>query len=395
MSKELLDRSLALFGSIIFFFNLPPFFLWELGVFGYWLLLAVFFILGLYRCERINHNDLIIISLFIMIYFLNSVSSFGIFRPNLLTLLSVSVFCILPPRTKEFVFRGIILTYVLINIISIPCYILTILGVDLPTTIIEPANEYKNGYYINHLFSLSYSDTVVNGFHRYQSVFDEPGVIGSLSMLIIAMTHGKVNFKFSRIIALVSGVISFSFAFYILMIVYLLFRTLSENRYLLKVLIVVPILILILMPHYESLKQEIPMVDKMEYRFGLLIDGSEKVSNRTSGVFEKSYSSFFNSVDVILGRGEGAASKVDPTGNSFKYYIYDNGLVSFFLVNIIIIYYSLLKNPDKWNGLLVFIIASLFLLQRSNYVSLWFLMLLIGFSSNSESLLKNSGNNQK
>ncbi|MGR5116742.1 hypothetical protein [Photobacterium damselae] len=381
MLKISLDKITVVLATIIFIFNIPPFFLWNIPVIFYWTLLFSFWLVAFTRCKKINKNEIIVIFIFIFIFILNSISLYDISRPNILTLISISIIIALPLCVKRNVFKSIVYLYTAINILSMLCYFFVFFGGDLPTVIIEPLNQFKNGDYTNHLFTLSYSDTVINSYFRYQAIFDEPGVVGSLSMLIIVMTNNRKGFFIPRLIALLSGIISFSFAFYILLIIYILYKSLFKIKHLTRFLCIVIALILIIVPNYDYLKNEIPMINKMDYRFSLLLAGSDKVSNRTSDIFESHFDEFINTKDIILGMGDGAASKVDPEGNSFKYYLYDNGLISFVAINLLLIFYCIVISNNKSDGLLVFIIISLFLLQRSNYVSLWFLILIITHTS--------------
>jgi hypothetical protein len=381
MLKIQLDKILAILGSIVFFFNIPPFFLWHINFAIYWCFLLIFLFSSMFKFKAIDTSQLVIIILFILLHALNSVSLQGVSMPSIVTLITICAIIVLPIKTKKDIFKSIVLTFTVINLVSIPFYILAVLGSNLPSVIIEPLNPVKTGFYLNYLFTLSYSDHIVNGFFRYQSIFDEPGVVGSLSMLIIVMTDGKNGYRVSRFVALLSGVLSFSFAFYILLFVYIGYNGLFKHKSRVKLLFIIPILISVSVPFYSVISEEVPMVKTMENRFSLLMNGPEKASNRTSSTFDKAFYDFLNSNDIYLGAGKHAASKLDPAGNSFKYYIYDYGVISFILINFIILFYCFLSNSNKVTGALVVIIVSLFLLQRSNYISLWFVMLFVCFAS--------------
>ena len=110
--------------------------------------------------------------------------------------------------------------YVVTLSLSFLCVLLIVIGVSLPSQIIQPLNEFKNYNYIAYPFLvIPFGEDSI----RFNSVFDEPGVVGTLSFLFLLIE--QVNLKrIGNIIIFVAGVLSFSLFFYLGLGLYLIFR---------------------------------------------------------------------------------------------------------------------------------------------------------------------------
>jgi len=137
------------------------------------------------------------------------------------------------PFTKEkyflAVYQWFVRIYSIIMLISMFVWVLTLLGIIRPIGIISPLNDIKVHQY--YLYPFLVQPTAFSSFSsifdlvRFCSVFDEAGVVGTISLLILFINQFNLKNKIN-IIVLLSGLISLSLAFYIGLIVLLLSQSL-------------------------------------------------------------------------------------------------------------------------------------------------------------------------
>lgn len=153
---------------------------------------------------------------------------------------SISVFILyipllfIPFSTKYFtnkVYNHFLSIYTSILGVSLLIYILSLVGLIHPYTTILPLNSVKSGYYNVYPLLVSFS----NNF-RFFGPFDEPGVVGTLSGMLICLE--KLNFRSKRVwILFLTGVFSLSFFFYLLVGSYMLIDFAIKQRSLKKTII--------------------------------------------------------------------------------------------------------------------------------------------------------------
>lgn len=116
--------------------------------------------------------------------------------------------------------------YVAIISISLGVYVLALTGIISPIKTIPPLNELKSINYNVYPFLVSPSGAPVR---RFFGPFDEPGVVGTISGIFLCIE--KISFKNKRsLILLISGLVSLSFFFYILIGVYFSLYYLERRR---------------------------------------------------------------------------------------------------------------------------------------------------------------------
>ena len=115
--------------------------------------------------------------------------------------------------------------YVIIMTISLLSMILVESGVPLRGVQILPLNDLKSAFYIAYPF---YVKEALSTSPRFFGVFDEPGVVGTMSLLLLFIE--KFNFKrIGNWILLVSGLLSLSLFFYLALGLLLIIRLFSNN----------------------------------------------------------------------------------------------------------------------------------------------------------------------
>ena len=86
--------------------------------------------------------------------------------------------------------------------------------------------------------------------YRFQSIADEPGGVGTTCAFLLFLTSGNKIYKYQYIIFWIAGLISFSFAFYIMAAFHLLFST--SNRKTIIYILFVSILAMVLNYYFSD-----------------------------------------------------------------------------------------------------------------------------------------------
>ena len=134
--------------------------------------------------------------------------------------------CIMYEEDKAKLFDYLLKIFVVIVLPGMIYYIITvILGIDIPFSVLESDQNGKtiNGvYYELRPMGLIMKNRWVSRMPRYTGVFDEPGVVGTFAGLFLATIVKSKKYRVLRWIVLLEGLLSFSFAFYIFLLIMLL-----------------------------------------------------------------------------------------------------------------------------------------------------------------------------
>ena len=269
-------------------------------------------------------------------------------------------------------------------------YLLLSLGVSLPSTIIQPMNELKisNGHYYSQYFcSVFYNEGIVRSFC---GMMDEPGVIGTFcGLLIIPRTlfNGFRYFKNKAnildIVIIISGVVSLSKAFVLIMVFVVFYRLLMTKNYKGALGIIVSVLIVIISLNIET--DFTPLVEIQR-----IYEVSQQTHTlqmfRTTKSFDSEFLNFMHGdlKYVLFGHGYMSSQLVDAFFGSaeIRMLIYDIGFVGTFIVILWIIEATKSTMRYKvsllsWQFMLLFAFI-LSMCQRQYVTTLDYIVLLIG-----------------
>ena len=270
-------------------------------------------------------------------------------------------------------------------------YVLKWAGFDLSsgTLISNNALKVAAGQY----YSISPLGVVLNkstGFD-YCGVFDESGCLGTYTALVfIACNETVLNnsriFRLSKILLIIEGVVTFSLAFYLLMIVYLVYLCVVGHRWRALVAILVGIAVLYLVMNVQIQSET---VLRFQQRVMAFFDDGAVMNNRQSVNADVKMLDFFNSkyIDVqLFGYGSNAfalwqlANGVD--GCSLYYYLYDRGYVGMFLYFLTVVSIYIFAAPKRSRNIVFLVVFALSAYQRPEiYSSIYMLLLVVGAST--------------
>lgn len=221
--KSLLSKNnvLPLFLALLLFLKCRPYFVWDWNELVLASLSFFIALIALLKIDIKDKNRIIAFSVLLFAYFLISLIRGA--RMGAIIYISLAF---IPFMKYDFFmkvyesFKSILTIVFTLSLVSL---ILVLSGVLTPSGIIGALNDLKDYAYIQY-FMLVIPTHVSDTFARFCSVFDEPGVVGTMcSLLLIAEDF---SFKDKRnIVFLVAGMLSFSLFFYMIVVVYLLLRS--------------------------------------------------------------------------------------------------------------------------------------------------------------------------
>lgn len=189
---------------------------------------------------------------------------------------------------------------------------------------------------------------------RFYSLFDEPGVLGTISAFIL--WGNQYNFKDKRnIIILIGSFFTFSMAFYILTIVgFFISSKINLKKKILYLLFIVSFIYVM----FILLKDNVAFQQSVIYRFTNMEETG--VDSRSTYEINRIWHNFISSNDIFLGYGkEEFIDKIGGISSSYKNFIMRYGIFGFLV--LIYSYYKLSVRHSRiiLATLLIFILSFL------------------------------------
>jgi ABC-type multidrug transport system fused ATPase/permease subunit len=159
-------------------------------------------------------------------------------RSNLFGMLAFFLFSIIPFMSRSFTkatYRYFKNIYVLVLFIGLLVWILVFLKLPVPHGIIPPMNTLKDYYFdsypllvIPHTFHITI-ESIYASF-RFCGPFEEPGVVGTISLLILLVEDFNLKDK-KNIVLLLTGLLSFSIFFYVASFMFALYYMVFNRKW--------------------------------------------------------------------------------------------------------------------------------------------------------------------
>lgn len=201
--------------------------------------------------------------------------------------------------------------------------------------IMPPLNEIKDYTYSKYLFMVS--PNIVELFPRFCGYFDEPGVIGTFSGVLLCLNSYNLKSKVN-IPIFIAGVVSFSLYFVVISILYLFYSIIvSQKRVFLKLLVVIGVLlgiITFISLKYEDSPVKTLVLDRLKYDEYKGFQGN----NRSGRGFDLWYSQYKQSSAYLVGIGKRKSELgINEGGASYKDIIVTQGLIGFLLYMVVVL----------------------------------------------------------
>lgn len=339
--------------TLIFFYSVQPWFLWRMNIIQT-IFLFFYFILSIAKLKYKKFANISIITIFFFLYFiifyLNKL--FEIYSPLAFSFVFLFFFLNETKETLQKTFNTISNILAIIFTISLVFYLLHFI-ITFPYFKIAGRSVIAD-FYNNYIFNL---EPTGGGDLRFRSIFDEPGIVGTISSFILF--GNKYNFKINRnIIILIAGLFSMSLFFYLSTALFLIIFHIKSLK---KLVLIFAILI----AGTTIISKNKILNDLILTRLVFSNEKGISGNNRTNVDWDHEYASFLKSDDFLWGRGKGAfdTNIYNRAVASYQSIIFDYGLIG--MIIIIIFYFIIFMNYSNLkSSLLMSLLLVLSLYQR-------------------------------
>lgn len=203
--------------ALLFFLSLEPSITWSINKFFILCPLIIVLFLNIDISNKTNKR------LFVIFFLLLSIIPIS-HNNSLFGFLFYTTVVVVPFLKKSFaintyqIFKKL---YAIITGLSIIVWVMAIImQLNIPYSIIDPLNDLKDYSYRSYPFLVAPTFTLdVSSMFRFHCVFDEPGAVGTYCLLFLFIEGFNIK-KWDNIIILVAGMISFSFFFFLSLIIF-------------------------------------------------------------------------------------------------------------------------------------------------------------------------------
>lgn len=262
-------------------------------------------------------------------------------------------FALLKEEDRYYIAEGFIKVFVFLLKIGIPIYFLiNIIGIP-PLFSIQRGEVGIGRVYDNYLLFYWTRYGVEN---RFSSIFDEPGVVGTIAIIILFYYREMLSRK-DFIVLFISGLLSFSLFFMIVALPVLYFsnlRSLPKQAVVFKVVFVFfffAFAYLLLVFGARSTKNDPLLANKVYHRFEWQDDWIVGVvNNRDATVkgFESEYMDFVNSANTQTMVGKGKDYMLKEYGGStlsYRVFVLERGiLITIYILGLYMSFHSWRRN---------------------------------------------------
>lgn len=358
-------NKVALLLAILFFVRIRPYYLWSVEDIVRPLCAILIMGMSVMNFSRKKHSSLIF-TLLVLAYFWATLFVDG---SPIITVLNFVGFAFIPLIKKKLIldtygyFKKIFCIVLFLCIVN---YLLSVLGMSINLGTMTYENGPQTITFIKQPF---YIQSVEQSYAlpRFNGIFDEPGVIGTICGLMLLCERMNFQNKYNRIL-LVGGLLSLSFYFIITLFFGLfLFSERSKNKW--KWVFILTVLAIV--------SYQIPQVyDSIWARFEWNAESGTIVGdNRHDQGFMNFWDSIKGTPLMITGVGSLVAGEYIGSSASMLVVIAKHGLL--FVVPIItafiIMAYREFSDKKMWAAFVVFFILTLY--QRPGFYSTYSLAL--------------------
>jgi hypothetical protein len=231
-SRVIVNKGAAFVAGLLLYCLSAPYFCWSIigNPYGNFLLGTILAFLFFINKVSFSLRERWLFIAFIAILILYwQTSGYNIFFFLLFTPVLMMPFCRDSFANKAYQYFFTI--YSVVMAISIIEYVLAVPGIISPLFTIPPLNEIKGDVYKVYFTMVTMEERPV----RFCGAYDEPGVVGTMSALLLAKE--SFNFKDKRVIvAFLAGLISFSLFFYVAVFICWLINILRKKKPLVAIL---------------------------------------------------------------------------------------------------------------------------------------------------------------
>lgn len=342
----------AIFLSMTAFINVryEPM-LGNLSILYTYLTTIIFLIYLLYTKKLIFHDLYLIAVPCIYLLFLIS-NTYGGYNGYYLTAFILSCsFLLSPKEIKIRIFKYYYYIVLVTTAISILVYVFYVLNINIGFEEVDYYRDYGTGIdkYIKWFILAIYKH---GNEIRLCGLFNEPGKLGTYLALLYIIKGANAP-KFEKFILLIGGILSTSFSFFVLILIYYFAKLFMFNKKLTILISLILVSFLLIAPSIDFHNQTL---NSFFSRFELTESSFLLGNNRTNKEFDVAFDELLKSNEVLFGKGFNSVNQIENAiVSSYKSIIYEFGIVGF-LVLIATYIYTGIRLSNKSQHSIIFIV---------------------------------------
>lgn len=390
MTKSDVTKVFVFLLALMSFLFLSPYFLWttyplsDPFLLFYKLIQIMVVAIGLYYFifySKPGKNDVIFAVFILLIYFGLNLriykSGIHLDAGTVIKGIILSYLFLLNAKEKRMAFDIFKWIFAVSLIPAILIFTADLLRAEIPYTILQPVEiekVNKDMWFRQYPLAVVIDASYYKGnIRRLCGMFNEPGVVGTLSALLLCADQFRLKHKLINKIVLLGGIFSFSLAFFLLSVAYL---TLFYAFKSIKKLFAAGAALIILLASLHFLFPDNYFLNV--YIFDRIKITSEGLSgnNRTSSEFDQFYSDFWKEDNVIFGEGKGYGSGYSTS--SYKTVITSNGVWGIGVILLFLFSYTIVYSKREtipWFFLAAYLLS---FYQRPDIINCTYLLLICG-----------------
>lgn len=341
------NKSSSIISAIILFYMSQPYFVWSPILQNLYLrILLVFILAGLFFMNKkaFNKSD----KFLLVFFFFVAIVYWATSGNNIFFFVAFFPVVLLPFADKDFsskVFDVFLKIYCVFISLALISWLLSLVGAISPYKMIPPLNPLKPGNYYVFPFMVSEHNPV----ERFFGVYDEPGVVGTISALMLCINNLDMK-KRSSWILLISGLCSQSLFFYIILGLYAIGYAMTVSKKLsTKIFWIAAIMVgVFAITRIPALQERI--TERLEWDES---KGSFAGDNRINANVLDIYVGQLHGSTLLWGIPDKSGFMEDAEGaSSIWLVIIVNGVVFVFLYVLFFILLAISRNSNVWRVVL-------------------------------------------
>ena len=261
----------------------------------------------------------------------------------------------------------------IISLAGIVIYFSYIFHLSLPYRIVPYYEMGGADRYVDYTFGYLY---IMKDMVRLCGLFNEPGYFGTIIALTLCAEQINLKKK-TNIILFIAGCLTFSLAFIMIILGYIILLTYKKP----KLFLFLVILFLSWFWIIPDIKTDIVGLGTIINRL-TIVDGKLLGNNRQSDALLQLYETWKSSNHLIWGYGGGYVKSQllgkSPIGSSLRLYLINYGVAGAALLYLPTMIYSIQISRKNVLNLFYIIVFCLSILQRPNIFSVLYYVILIG-----------------
>lgn len=290
----------------------------------------------------------------------------GFHASNILIILSFIVALTLTDEEKIKALNCVTIFLAVVIVISLPAWLVHLFIFEFPIFSEIDNSDFKGVDYIvnNHLLFVTASGAST---FRFYSMFDEPGVLGTLSAFVLY--GNQYNFENKRnVVILLGAFFSFSLAFYVMTLIgYMFLAARNIRKFIVSIFLVCSVILMAILFLQDNLAFQYSIIDRFSN------SALENIDRRTGYRTAQFYNEFVETPSALLGIGaNGMKIRGLDDGQSYKLFILEYGWIS---IICLLLMYSILAGKFTRSVVMCFLLFIMSFLQRPFAFNVWQILL--------------------